>query len=195
MTVATVAGVHEFIESRWSPRGYDDTATISSSEITEILDAGRWAPTWGRIQPVRFIVGLRGDDTFARLTTVLTRGNAGWAPRSSALILVSTTNDPADAKAHTYGAVDLGLAVGQMLVQARALGLHGHPMAGFDAAAAVEAFGIPDDKRPLVLLAVGRLAEEASLPDDIRERDTRERTRLPLTEVAFAGRWGEPYPG
>lgn len=193
--MATVAGVHEFIESRWSPRGYDDTATISSSEITEILDAGRWAPTWGRIQPVRFIVGLRGDDTFARLTTVLTRGNAGWAPRSSALILVSTTNDPDDAKAHTYGAVDLGLAVGQMLVQARALGLHGHPMAGFDAAAAVEAFGIPDDKRPLVLLAVGRLAEEASLPDDIRERDTRERTRLPLTEVAFAGRWGEPYPG
>ena len=193
--MATVAGVHEFIESRWSPRGYDDTATVSSSEITEILDAGRWAPTWGRIQPVRFIVGLRGDDTFARLTTVLTRGNAGWAPRSSALILVSTTNDPDDAKAHTYGAVDLGLAVGQMLVQARALGLHGHPMAGFDAAAAVEAFGIPDDKRPLVLLAVGRLAEEASLPDDIRERDTRERTRLPLTEVAFAGRWGEPYPG
>ena len=187
--------MHEFIESRWSPRGYDDTATISSSEITEILDAGRWAPTWGRIQPVRFIVGLRGDDTFARLTTVLTRGNAGWAPRSSALILVSTTNDPADAKAHTYGAVDLGLAVGQMLVQARALGLHGHPMAGFDAAAAVEAFGIPDDKRPLVLLAVGRLADEPSLPDDIRERDTRERTRLPLTEVAFAGRWGEPYPG
>ena len=193
--MATVAGVHEFIESRWSPRGYDDTATVSSSEITEILDAGRWAPTWGRIQPVRFIVGLRGDDTFARLTTVLTRGNAGWAPRSSALILVSTTNDPDDAKAHTYGAVDLGLAVGQMLVQARALGLHGHPMAGFDAVAAVEAFGIPDDKRPLVLLAVGRLAEEASLPDDIRERDTRERTRLPLTEVAFAGRWGEPYPG
>ena len=116
--------MHEFIESRWSPRGYDDTATISSSEITEILDAGRWAPTWGRIQPVRFIVGLRGDDTFARLTSVLTRGNAGWAPRSSALILVSTTNDPDDAKAHTYGAVDLGLAVGQMLVQARALGLH-----------------------------------------------------------------------
>ncbi len=193
--MATVAGVHEFIESRWSPRGYDDTATISSSEITEILDAGRWAPTWGRIQPVRFIVGLRGDDTFARLTSVLTRGNAGWAPRSSALILVSTTNDPDDAKAHTYGAVDLGLAVGQMLVQARALGLHGHPMAGFDAAAAVEAFGIPDDKRPLVLLAVGHLAEEASLPDDIRERDTRERTRLPLTEVAFAGRWGEPYSG
>ena len=108
---------------------------------------------------------------------------------------MSTTNDPDDAKAHTYGAVDLGLAVGQMLVQARALGLHGHPMAGFDAAAAVEAFGIPDDKRPLVLLAVGHLAEEASLPDDIRERDTRERTRLPLTEVAFAGRWGEPYSG
>ncbi|MCH5641758.1 MULTISPECIES: nitroreductase family protein [unclassified Gordonia (in: high G+C Gram-positive bacteria)] len=186
--------MHELIESRWSPRGYDDTATVSASEITEILDAGRWAPTWGRIQPLRFVVGLRGDDTFTRLTGTLNRGNIGWAPRASAFILLCTTNDPDDAKAHTYGAVDLGLALSQMLVQARALGLHGHPMAGFDAAAASERFDIPHDKRPLVVLAVGRLADDPdTLPPEIRERDAWPRERLPLSEVAFGTTWGEPF--
>jgi nitroreductase len=80
-----------------------------------------------------------------------------------------------------------------MILQAEALGFNGHPMAGFDAAAATAAFDIPADKRPLVLLGIGALVEDtASLPEDIRDRDERPRTRLTLDEVAFAGRWGRP---
>ena len=60
---STVGAVHELISQRWSARGYDAEATVSVDEVTEILDAGRWAPTWGRIQPVRFIAGRRGDET------------------------------------------------------------------------------------------------------------------------------------
>ncbi|MEO9329601.1 nitroreductase family protein [Gordonia aurantiaca] len=184
--------MHELMEARWSARGYDPAATISVDDLETIVDAGRWAPTWGRMQPVRFIVGRRGDDTFEALTGVLTRGNAGWAPRSAALVLVCTTDRPDDPKEHTYAAVDVGLAVSQMILQSVALGLNAHPMAGFDADAAVEAFGIPSDKRPLVLLAIGALADPDSLPNEIRERDQRPRTRLPLSEVAFARRWGTP---
>ncbi|MFE0748947.1 nitroreductase family protein [Gordonia sp. NPDC058843] len=185
--------MHELISGRRSARGYDPSATISVDDLTVIVDAGRWAPTWGRIQPVRFIVGLRDDPTFATLSSVLTRGNSGWAPRSAALVMVCTTDDPEDAKAHTYGAVDCGLAVAQMILQAEALGFNAHPMAGFDAEAARAAFGIPADKRPLVLLGVGSLATDAgSLPEEIRARDEKPRTRLPRSEVAFAGNWGRP---
>ncbi|NED70369.1 nitroreductase, partial [Streptomyces sp. SID10244] len=56
--------MHELIEGRWSARGYDPGATISTDDVTSILEAGRWAPTWGRVQPVRFVVGVRGDATF-----------------------------------------------------------------------------------------------------------------------------------
>jgi nitroreductase len=183
--------MHELISGRWSARGYDPAATISVDDVTTIVDAGRWAPTWGRVQPVRFIVGLRDDPTFIALSGVLTRGNSGWAPRSAALVLVCTTDDPDDAKAHTYGAVDCGLAVAQMILQAEALGFNAHPMAGFDAEAARDAFGIPAGRRPLVLLGIGVLAADAaSLPEDIRARDEKPRTRLPLEEVAFADHWG-----
>lgn len=186
--------MHELIESRWSARGYDSAATISTDDLTEILDAGRWAATWGKVAPVRFVVGMRGDDTFAAITDLLTRGNKSWAPAAAALVVVCTTDNPDDAKAHEYGAVDLGLAVAQMSIQAVALGFNAHPMAGFDAAGAHERFAVPDDKRALVVLAIGKLAEDTSiLSPDVLERDSIPRTRRPLAEVAFAGTWGQPF--
>ncbi|MGV9711409.1 nitroreductase family protein [Gordonia sp. NPDC003424] len=186
--------MHELIANRRSARGYDPHATIGAHDLTEILDAGRWAPTWGRMQPVRFIVGVRGDETFGMLVETLNRGNRSWVPASAALILVCTTDAPDDAKPHVYGAVDVGLAVAQMILQAGSLGYNAHPMAGFNPAAARDAFAVPDDKRPLVMVAIGRLADDpGALPDEIRERDERERTRLPLSEVAFGATWARPF--
>ncbi|GAC67124.1 nitroreductase family protein [Gordonia soli] len=184
--------MHRLIAERWSARGYDATADITTEDLDSILEAGRWAPTWGRVQPVRFVVGVRGDETFDGLVEALTRGNAGWAPASSALVLVCTADDPDDEKAHTYAAVDAGLAVGQMILQAESLGYNGHPMAGFDAAATIERFAIPADRRPLVLLGIGKLADPATVAAEIRERDEAPRERLPLSEIAFAGSWGHP---
>ncbi|MFW0786527.1 nitroreductase family protein [Gordonia sp. CPCC 206044] len=185
--------MHELIENRWSARGYDPAATISTTDLTTILEAGRWAPTWGRVQPIRFIVGMRGDETFGKISETLTRGNAGWAPASAALILVCTADEPDDEKARTYADVDTGLAVAQMILQAGSLGFNGHPMAGFDPEKARAAFAIPADRRALVLLGIGRLADPTTVADDIRERDQRPRTRLPLDQVAFAGSWGQPF--
>ena len=185
--------MHAPIKDRWSARGYDPQATVTAAEISDVLEAGRWAPTWGRIQPLRFIVGLRGDETFAALTSTLNRGNKSWAPAAGALVLLCTTNDPTDQKVHEYGAVDLGFAAAQMSIQAVSMGINAHPMAGFNPEAAREAFAIPDDKRAMVMLALGRLADDpASLPAEVRERDEWPRERLPLSEIAFAGTWGAP---
>ncbi|MCX6469367.1 MAG: nitroreductase family protein [Corynebacteriales bacterium] len=184
--------MHELFEKRWSARGLDASATIPADHLTSILEAGRWAPTWGSTQPVRFVVGVRGDATFTTLTEVLSRGNA-WASAASALILLTTRDDATDANATTYGAVDLGLATAQMILQAVDLGYVGHPMAGFEVPATIERFEIPAGERPLVLLAVGTLADPATLEPKIAEKDARERTRRPLGEIAFAERWGHPF--
>ena len=185
--------MHELIANRWSARGYDTESGISDDELLAIVEAGRWAPTWGKIQPVRFVVGRRGDLTFDGLVAGLTRGNIGWAPRAAALILVCTTNDPTDDKVHTYAAVDAGLAIAQMSLQAEALGFNSHPMAGFIPEIVTERFDIPDEARPLVVLGIGRLADPDTLPEEIRERDQQPRSRLPLTEVAFADQWGHSW--
>ncbi|SIR95739.1 nitroreductase family protein [Williamsia sterculiae] len=185
--------MHELIAARRSARGYDATAEITDDQLDAILEAGRWAPTWGAEQPVRFIVGRRGDTTFDGLVATMRRGNLRWAPASAALVLICTRTLPDEHRADTYAAVDVGLATAQMILQAVAEGFNGHPMAGFTPQQAVETFAIPVSERPLVLLAIGRLADPATVDPEVAERDDRERTRLPLREVAFADRWGTPY--
>ncbi|MGH3642714.1 MAG: nitroreductase family protein, partial [Mycobacterium sp.] len=80
--------IQDAIAERWSPRAFDADAVLTHDEVTALLEAARWAPTWGRRQPVRFIVGLRGDDTFQRLAATLRRGNS-YAHAAGALILLA----------------------------------------------------------------------------------------------------------
>ena len=119
---------------------------MTREEITALLEAARWAPTWGRRQPVRFLVGLRGDETFTALTGVLKRGNR-YAHAAGALILLAADEGP-DEKTALYSAVDTGSAMANMAVEAVSRSLVVHPMAGFDADAARAAFAIPPGCAP-----------------------------------------------
>lgn len=190
----TSVPIHPDIAARWSPRAFDPDSEVSPGDVTALLEAARWAPTWGRRQPVRFVVGRRGDATFERLAGTLKRGNA-YAHAAGALILFAADEGP-DENTAVYSAVDTGSALANLSVEAVSRGLVVHPMAGFDADAARAAFGIPDGVRPLVVVAVGSLGDYATATEEIAERDSAPRARLPLTEVAFAGDWGTPFtPG
>jgi hypothetical protein len=67
-----------------------------------------------------------------------------------------------------------------------------HPMAGFNADGAREAFDVPDGVRPIAVVAVGSLGDYDNAPPEIVERDAKGRDRLPLEEVAYVERWGQP---
>ncbi len=185
---STRVPIHQPIAARWSPRAFDPEATITSEQLTALLEAARWAATWGHRQPVRFVVGLRGDGTFGALVATLKRGNA-YAHAASALILVCADEGP-DEKTALYSGVDAGAAIANASIEAVARGLIAHPMAGFDAGAARAAFDIPDGVRPLAVLAVGALGDYSAAEQAIVDRDSQPRERLPLEEVAFASRWG-----
>lgn len=186
--------IHPPIAARWSPRAFDPTAVVTSADITALLEAARWAPTWGRRQPVRFVVGLRGDATFDALVGTLRRGNS-YAHAAGALILLVADEGP-DEKTALYSAVDTGAALANLSTEAVSRSLIVHPMAGFDAEAARAAFAIPDGARPLVVVAVGSLGDYATAAPEIVERDALPRERLPLEDVAFAERWGVSFiPG
>ena len=157
-----------------------------------MLEAARWAATWGSRQPVRFVVGLRGDETFTALAATLKRGNS-LRPPAGALILVVRRRGPRREHRVLLGGRHRA-AMANVTVEAVSRGLVAHPMAGFDADAARAAFAIPDEVRPVAVVAVGTLGDYATAPPEIVERDSRPRERLPLEEVAFAGRWGNPLP-
>ena len=187
----TSVPIHPPIAERWSPRAFDPDAQVSTEQIAALLEAARWAATWGRRQPVRFVVGIRSDETFETLAGLLSRGNA-YAKAASALILVCA-DEGEDSNTALYSAVDAGAAEANLLIEATARGLITHPMAGFDADGARSAFAIPEAVRPLMVIAVGSLADYATLAPEIAERDAAPRSRAPLPEVAFTGTWGQPW--
>ncbi|MCE6996838.1 nitroreductase family protein [Saccharothrix sp. S26] len=179
------------IMRRWSPRAFDGTAEVSPDTVRVLLEAARWAASHGNTQPARFLVGYRGDDTFERIFAALRPGNQTWAGRASVLLV------GAAAEADERGPVPntefgLGLAVQNLVLRAVELGLVTHQMGGFSPEAVRGAFGLPDHVRPVVVIAVGVLGDDAELPEDLRARERRPRTRKPLSETVFAGRWGQP---
>jgi nitroreductase len=169
---------------------FDVDAVLKADDLLAVLEAARWAATWGHRQPVRFLVGLRGDETFANIAGLLKRGNS-YAKAAGALVMVCV-DEGEDERTARYAAVDAGAAIAQLTVEAVSRGLVAHPMAGFNADGAREAFGIPDDVRPIAVVAVGSLGDYDNAPPEIVERDAKGRERLPLEEVAYVGRWGRP---
>ena len=182
-TADTSVPVHPAIAARWSPRAFDPTAELGKEDLVGVLEAARWAPTWGRRQPVRFLVGRRADEVFTTLAGLLRRGNS-YATAASALILVCA-DDGEDDRTERYAAVDAGAALANLSVEAVSRGLIVHPMAGFDTEGARSAFGLAEQLRPLVVIAVGRLGDYADVAPEIAERDGQPRQRLPLEDVVL----------
>ena len=179
----TQVPIHPDIAARWSPRAFDPGAELPDDELIALLESARWAPTWGHRQPVRFIVGRRGDDAFLRISGLLKRGNS-YAHAASALILLCADEGP-DERTALYSGVDAGAAMANLVIEAVSRGLIAHPMAGFDADGAREAFVLPDGVRPIMVIAVGTLGDYTDVAPEIAERDGRKRERLPLDEVVL----------
>lgn len=193
-TADTSVEVLSVIAARWSPRALDPAAEVSDAQLRALLEAARWAPSYGNTQPARYLVGRRGDDTFDRIFGVLNSGNKAWTHAASVLLLgaVVLRNSKGEVPLTEYG---LGLASENLVLQAVAEGLVAHQMSGFDADAARTVFALPDDVRPVVAIAIGKLGDPDQLADRRRDRELAPRARLSLDEIAFSGEWGRPVFG
>jgi nitroreductase len=159
-----------------------------------MLEAARWAPSCFNDQPWRFLV-FDGTDAAALSTArdCLVEGNRWARPAPVLLLSVARETFQRNGKPNRHGQHDVGLATENLLLQAEALGLAAHPMAGFDSARARQSFGIPEGFTPMAMIAVGFAAPEASLSPEALQKESAPRTRQPVGEIAFAGRWEAPF--
>ncbi|GHF75237.1 nitroreductase [Amycolatopsis bartoniae] len=185
------APLADLIADRWSPRALDETGEVTWDQLRALLEAARWAPSFGNTQPARFLVGRRGDDTFRRILATLTPRNQSWARRAGALLVavMVTHNEKGEVPYAEYG---LGLAGQNLVLQAVAEGLVAHQMAGFDPDAVRREFALPEEAVPRVAIAVGVQASPEVLGEERDvERERAARKRLPLEEFAYTDAWGE----
>ena len=186
--------LHDLIAERWSPYGFDPRP-VEPEVLGSLLEAARWAPSCFNEQPWRFLVAPRADgEAFDRLADCLVEGNA-WAKEAPLLMLsVALTTFERNGKPNRHAQHDVGLAVENLVLQAAALGLVAHQMAGFDAQAARETLSLPENADPMAMIALGYPGDPAALPERLAERERGPRQRRPLEAIAFGARWGEASP-
>jgi nitroreductase len=182
----TSAPIHPTLAERWSPRSFVADEKIDEQKLASALEAARWAPSAANSQPTRLLVARRGSDAFSRIAATLMGFNSAWA--GSAAVLVVAAYEQTDEKGamRPWAQYDLGQAMAHFSVQAHADGLHVHTMGGFDAVALAEAFGLPENIRPLTVTAVGTLAPAEALANEtLIARESAPRTRRPLDEIVL----------
>lgn len=190
------AGVHELIRERWSPHAFS-SAPVSREALNVLFEAAHWAPSSWNEQPWRFVVANVSDDPegHARIAATLMPANAAWALRAPVLMIVAAktalTHNGAPNPTASY---DVGQAVALLSVQATSFGLALHQMGGFDRERARALLGIPEGYEPVVALALGYPGDAGELSPELRAREAAPRTRRPIAELVFGGRWGEPLP-
>ncbi|OKL39679.1 nitroreductase family protein [Pontibacter flavimaris] len=188
-TTEKSTATHTLIESRWSPRAFSNEP-VSGEQMEALFEAARWAPSAMNEQPWRFIYATREDEAaFEKLGSILLEGNS-WARQAGALFVsIAKTGYDYDGSPNKHAWHDVGLATGNLLLQATGMGLHAHMMGGFDAAKAKQALGIPEGFEAVAMGAVGYVGDPESLPEPLRTRELAPRQRKPLNELAFKGEW------
>ena len=185
--------VHELISRRWSPRAFADRL-VPDADLRRVLEAARWAPSSANEQPWSFLVATKADpDDYQELFSCLVPGNKLWAGQAPVLMLsVAKLVFEEDGTPNRHAMHDVGLAVENMVLQATAMGLFVHQMAGFEVDKARKLFAIPPRYEPAAMIALGYLGDLGTLPEKLRERELSPRDRKPLTEFVYTGRWGSP---
>ena len=185
-------GLLPAIRERWSPRSFTERE-VGAAELKALFEAARWAPSSGNGQPWRFVVGVKGTETHAKIAETLAGFNKDWAPKAPVLILgVAYTLGGRPNTTNAYALYDLGAATAILTVEAAALGLATHQMGGFDREAVRAALGIPEEYALGSVMTVGYQGEPAALPNEaLIAREVEPRSRKPLSEIVFSA-WGEP---
>lgn len=141
---------------RYSLRSFADTP-IPDAVLTQILEAGRLAPTAMNLQPQRIFV-IRSAEALEKMRTVKKCYGA-----NTVLMICGDTNVACNAPKvdHCMAEMDCSIVTTHMMLAAKSLGVGSCWICAFDANAMAEVFQLPAHVKPYVLLALGYPTEDA----------------------------------
>jgi len=148
------------LKERFSCRSFR-LESVSRQQLSALLDAARWAPSAGNLQPWRFVVV-----TAAEVRHELARAAFGQSFIAAAPAVIVVCAVPRES-GRVYGErgrdlyclQDTAAATQNVLVAATASGLGACWVGAFDEAAVARALGLAADWRPVAVVPVGHPAE------------------------------------
>jgi acyl-CoA thioesterase FadM/nitroreductase len=182
----------KILATRRSLRAFADRP-VEPEKIERMIEAARWSPSSDNRQPWRYVVVVKGAPERPVLEEALSRGNA-WAKKAPVLIVSGARKeDGSVVESREYYLHDTGLATMSLLYRGVDQGLLVHPMAGWKEAPLKAALSMPEDFRPIAVVAVGYPGRQEDLDEETRRKDERPRVRKEIGEIVFLGRFGEPF--
>ena len=145
-----------------SVRGYDTSFEVRADQLRRIIEVNTLIPSAMNQQVLRFRPVLK--DEAAKVVPHIRLGGAlphlklplkGTEP--NAFIIICSNAEG------RYVDIDLGISAQSMLLRATEMGLNGICIAAFNGAEIQRAFAL--DAKPLLILAIGRSAENIELVD------------------------------
>jgi len=174
--------VSEAIQKRVTIRKWK-SKPVEKEKIVKVLEAGRRAPSWGNVQPWRFIV-LDDRKLIEKLAAAACTGiskRTRFIGNAAAVVVILAD---LNFVVHRVGAavfgtqhylIDIGIAGEHIVLQAQELGIGTCWINLFNAKAARRLLGVPKKYRIVSLIAMGYPAEGA----------TRNRHDLPMDKILF----------
>jgi len=117
--------------------------------------------------------------------------NQQWAGNAPVLIMAIGNKISSKGKTNAVYQYDVGQSMAYLTFQATEEGLATHQMGGFSKEKAIELFDIPEDHEPIALMAIGHQDKPGTLSPDFEKMENAPRARKPLSELVFAGEFGE----
>jgi nitroreductase len=174
----------DVIANRWSPRAFEDRE-IEEDTVMKLFEAARWAPSSMNEQPWRFIYAKKGTKAHQDIVDTLMEGNKHWALKAPVLMLTLVKSHFSNGAPNKSARHDLGLAIGNLSIQATHEGIGLHQMGGFFPTKAKELFGIPESYEAVTAIALGYFGDPETLPETLKKRELSERQRLPIDQIVF----------
>ncbi len=168
----------EAIQERRSIRSYKDTL-VPKEKLEKILEAGRLAPSARNTQPWHFVVV-----TDAEKRKILSKGRYAKFLVESPVVIVACGDKKASPD---WYAIDVALAVENMILTAQAEGLGTCCVGSFDEAEVRQTVKAPANWEVIVMLAVGYPKEKLDVASNLLHLA---RPRKKLDEVVSQEEFG-----
>jgi nitroreductase len=182
--------LHPLIKKRKSVVSFTDEIPDEKS-INLLFEAARWAPSSRNEQPWRFIYATKDQpELYKKFFDLLDEGNKVWA-HSAPLLALSLAEHISSYKnrPNRFAFHDLGMAMGNLLLQATHMGLYVHQMGGYDVEGARNVFSIQERFEPAAMIAIGYHGEVDHLPMELKRRELQKRIRRSIDEFVFREGW------
>lgn len=186
MKNSSMSELFTIIQSRKSVVSFNPEIDIDQTLINKLFKAASFAPSANNVQPWRYVIALKGEAAYEKIYNSLAEGNKRWA-KDAPLLIASIAQVEYERNGtiikNKYAWHDAGMANIQLMLEATAQGLVTHPMGGFDAELLKNVLQLSQEYEPIIVIAIGYAGNDELLPDDLKERQQRSKTRKEVEEI------------